>query len=315
MRWLDLAYSRLANRGGKFFADGWGDPELLATSLVRLGPPPPIRVSIVEEQRFGDRVQQVGWFESPHPCLPAESRIATFQLVLPASRGPDTPVCVLLAATGDQGFESRLKLVALPLLRHGIGTAILENPFYGLRRPCRQVSTYVRSVSELWAMGMAAVGETRALLGWLKERGFQRLGVAGASMGGQIASQAAALWPHPLAMCACVAPHSAETVFLEGVLRNYCDWKRLGADARDRLRRQLQGTDLRIFPCPPGTDSSIWIAAEADAYVHLSSCRTAHQAWPGSHLRLLRTGHVGAVLLHRQVFLDGILESFKRLGA
>lgn len=43
------------------------------------------------------------------------------------------------AGTGDHFFYRRRHLMALPLLRErGVASLLLENPFYGLRKPAAQ---------------------------------------------------------------------------------------------------------------------------------------------------------------------------------
>ncbi len=307
--WLDLLHAHLRNKG-RFFTGGWGDPEVLDLSLVQRQPPPAVEMEL--ENRDGPVSEYR--FRSPVADLPTPSQTAYFRLVLPEQAEPRTPICLHLAATGDEGFETRHRLLAAPLAQQGIGSVILENPFYGRRRPDYQDSTYIHTVSQLWQMGMATVAESRAILAWLESIGYERLGVSGVSMGGQMASQVAALYHRPLAVCACIAPHSASTVFLEGVLSHFCDFEALGGgqEARTKLRLQLDGTDLRLFPRPTRTDCCLWICGKNDAYVLPHSSQTTWATWPGSEIRWLPSGHVSSVLLHRRAYLRGIRESFAR---
>lgn len=310
MRWLDLVHARYHN-DGKFFSQGWGDRNILAQSLIQRARPAAADVTSTGE----DQLAQILRFPSPRASeLPHESKIADALFILPDGWDQDTPVCVQLAATGDEGFEARQKFVAEPLASKGIGSVILENPFYGTRRPPDQDGTYVRTVSDLWLMGLAVVAETRAILAWLRQQGFLNLGVTGVSMGGAMVSQAAALTNEPLAVCACIAPHCATPVFLEGVLSKYVDWEALGGvGAREALALQLDSTDLRYFPPPYRPDCTIWLAAKRDAYVDPDSSSLTAKAWPSSQLRWLNNGHVGTTMFHRGDYLQGILDSFALL--
>src|SRR5690606_16960468 len=139
-------------------------------------------------------------------------------------------------ATGDHGFGRR-RLMALPLLTRGIGTLILEGPFYGLRRPPGQEGTRLRTVADLFALGAGTVAEGLALLQALDGP----VAVAGISRGGQMAALVAALHPRPVAVVACAAPHSAEVVFTRGIMQIGCDWEALGGrtTALPRLRAML----------------------------------------------------------------------------
>lgn len=307
MRWLDLLHAKYHN-DGKFFTRGWGDEELLQESLIQRKPPQIPELS-TEDQ---DELIKILRFPSPWAdALPEESKTCEILLVLPQDWNHDTPVVVQLAATGDEGFEARHKLAAEPLAARGIGSAIIENPYYGNRRPADQNGTYLKTVSDLWAMGLAIVAEARALLGWLRAEGFRNLGVSGVSMGGAMASQVAALTTSPLAVCACIAPHCATPVFLEGVLSRYVDWEALGGESgRERLAAQLDRSDLRHFPPPYRPDCTIWLAAKRDAYVDPGSSGLTAEAWPGSQIRWLNNGHVGTTIFHRNDYLRGVFDSF-----
>lgn len=310
VRWLDLLHARYHN-DGLFFSDGWGHRGTLELPLVQLGEATELELAPLAT---GENTRVLRFLSPFHHLLPEQSTVAEALLVLPLEWTLETPICIQLASTGDEGFATRRELVAEPLLRDGIGSIIVENPYYGSRRPARQQRTYLRTVSDLWAMGLSVVAETRALLHWLKRQGFQNLGVVGVSMGGAMASQATSLTPFPLAMCSCIAPHCASGVFLEGVLSRYVDFAALGGErGRARLREQLDGSDLSLFPQPRRGDCAIWLAARKDAYVSPESSLRAWEIWPGSHLRWLNNGHIGTAMFHRNDYLKGIRESFRRL--
>lgn len=315
MYWFDTLHARLRNDGA-FFPLGWGDPDILGLSLVQLAQPPVSEFRCLSEVKNPSNVVREYRFASPHPerNLPKESEYARCLMVLPRHWDRSTRVVVHLAATGDEGYADRHRYLAVPLLEHGIGSVILENPMYGVRKPSSQQGTYVETVSNLWLMGMSAVAETRVILAWLQNEGFYRLGVAGISMGGQLSSHVAALHPEPLAVCACIAPHCATPVFLDGVLSKYTNWKALHddeAEARRLLKEQLDGSDLRIFPKPPRTDCCIWVAASYDAYVNAESCRLTQKTWPASTIRWLAAGHVSSVMFRRKAYLQGIVDAFE----
>ncbi|KCV71179.1 hypothetical protein H696_02131 [Fonticula alba] len=198
--------------------------------------------------------------------LPAECRRARIQIVLPAGIGagagarggiagrqsalgpqlaaalgvepaadqdtspPGPATFVQLSATGDHSFWRRRMLTAVPLARdHGIASIILENPFYGARKPAGQVRSNLRTMMDLFRMGIAIQYETMALLHWAERelRCDGRLGVAGLSMGGHMAALAVASWPRPLALVSCLGPFSAAGVFTHGVFGAVCDWPSL----------------------------------------------------------------------------------------
>lgn len=317
MHWLDSLHARLRN-DGLFFSKGWGDPTTLKLSLVDPGRLPSPEFELQSEIKSKDSIAREYKFLSPYPerPLPQESAKASFLIVLPLGWDSSTRVCIHLACTGDQGYTRRQRLLAEPLLEHGIGSLILENPYYGARRPKDQKDTYINTVADLWLMGLTAATEARVILAWLKEQGFKRLGISGISMGGQITSHVAALYPEPLAACACIAPSCASTVFLDGVLSKHTNWKALHeskTEARLLLKKQLDRSELKLFPKPKRADCFIWVAASYDAYVDPKSCRIAQATWPESTIRWLPSGHISSVIFRRKAFVQGILDAFNRL--
>lgn len=300
MSLLDRLYARWANRR-PFFSEGWGAPVAGWPSLA---------AQVPDLEWRGRR----GRFVSPLPGLPSECAHAHVEWWMPRGSGRDTPICLHFAATGDEGFLRR-RLVVWPLLRQGIGSVILENPFYGVRRPAGQAGTRLRRFSDLWSMGTATVAEGLALLAWLSAAGYRRLGVAGVSMGGQMAALVASLWGRPVAMAACASPHSAEVVFTRGAMRIGCDWQALGGavSALPRMRSLLDATDLRAFPRLASPESAVLVAGRADAYVPPWSAELLHHTWPGSTLRWLPTGHVGVVLFYPGAYRRAIADAFAAL--
>ena len=101
-----------------------------------------------------------GTFLSPFATgLPSECRQACFQVITPmywqnhhhdASLSAEEegvrekmrrlrPIVIVLAGTGEQGYDRRRHLISYPLARLGIASLVLESPFYGKRRPAGQV--------------------------------------------------------------------------------------------------------------------------------------------------------------------------------
>jgi hypothetical protein len=320
---LDRLYASQSNRL-LFFKDGWGDlPRLreLHRAGYRHVPPGTIEVRWEESEERDGVLLRHGSFESPFADLPlpAASRTAYFELVLPRKASPETPICMHFAATGDEGFCRRRATFAFPLLKNGIGSLILENPYYGRRRPPGQHRKMLNRFTDLCTMGGAAVEEGRSLLQWLREEGYSRIGLCGISMGGSMAAQVAVLAEEPVAIIGCVTAHSASAVFTDGILKHYLAWevlnRELDGDGRavDLMRELLGLTDIRQFPPPKRQEAAFLVAASRDAYIPPASAAMVHAHWPGSTIRWLRSGHVGAFLFHRRDFLTAILNAFDRL--
>ena len=110
------------------------------------------------------------------------------------------------AGTGDHFFWRRRRLMALPLLKErgliryyvfaiqvqwlflnfsflGVSSIILENPFYGLRKPKEQFRSSLQQVSDLFVMGAALILESLVIMNFCDREGFSPIIAHGISMG------------------------------------------------------------------------------------------------------------------------------------
>ncbi len=326
MHWLDALSARLlVTRQPRFFSDGWGASGVLE-KLTR-GPqgfafPELSEVTMRPPRREGRMLVQEGRFPSPAAVgsLPEACREARFQLLLPPEPGPPPPVCVFLASSGDEGFGLR-RFIAQELVRQGVGALLLENPYYGSRRPPGQVGPAVRTVVDLLLMFRATAVEATALLGWLLARGHPKVGISGYSMGGSIAAYAAAMFPLPVAVIPLAAAHSSAPVFTEGVLSALPDWEALGRplggpeEARKRLAAVLSEAATTALPALSQPRRAILMAARQDGFVPSSSTLRLLQHWRGAELRYLSGGHVSAFVTGRGAIVRAILDAFSRIDA
>ena len=228
----DVFYRRIVRN--TFFSKGWGSIETYR-GLQRL------KRDIFNTEKFEeivrsesvkiDKVSQTskqdsfsvldGHFVSPlvkyYPgLLPKESEVAYFQAIIPKNRPRNgkQPMCIQLAGTGDHHFWRRRNLVAKPLIKeNSIGSILLVNPFYGIRKPKTQTRSSLNHVVDLLLMGCALFIETSILLNWCEEQGFGPLAVTGVSMGGHMASLAGTFVPKPIAIIPCLACTTASPVF------------------------------------------------------------------------------------------------------
>ncbi len=125
--------------------------------------------------------------------IPKESRTGRFQLITPTSwkKNKDStpndssssseirvrqemcrtrPIVILLAGTGEQGFQRRRHCVAYPLARLGIASLILESPYYGSRKPKSQHGSKLATLMDLPLLGRITIEETRSLVKWLRRQ-------------------------------------------------------------------------------------------------------------------------------------------------
>jgi hypothetical protein len=323
MHWMDAVAGRLVSRRPRFFEEGWGSQALL--ERLSRGPhgfalPELHEVTLSAARREGGVLVQEGRFPSPAAVgpLPAASAEARFQLLLPEKGGARPPVCLFLASSGDQGFGLR-RFLAKPLLAAGLGAMLLENPYYGSRRPPGQKGEALRTVADLLLMARATAVEAVALLGWLLARGHPKVGLSGYSMGGSMAAYAASFFPLPLAVVPVAVAHSASPVFTQGVLSALPDWESLGRTcggaeaARKRLAELLEGLSITQLPPLPNPRRAIIVAARKDGFVPSASTLRLLQHWRGAELRYLRGGHVSGLLSGRSVIARAILDAFSRI--
>lgn len=323
MHWMDALAGRLMSRRPRFFEDGWGSQALL--ERLSRGPqgfalPELADMALSTPRHDGGVWVQEGRFPSPAAVgpLPAASAEARFQLLLPAKAGPLPPVCLFLASSGDHGFGLR-RFLAQPLLAAGMGAVLLENPYYGSRRPPGQKGEALRTVADLFLMGRATAVEAVALLGWLLARGHPKVGISGYSMGGSMAAYAACFFPLPLAVVPVAVAHSAAPVFTQGVLSALPDWEALGRTcggpeaARQRLAGLLEGLSVTGLPPLPNPRRAILLAARKDGFVPSASTLRLLQHWRGAELRYLRGGHVSGLIAGRSVIARAILDAFSRI--
>jgi hypothetical protein len=318
MHVLDFLFGAAA-RAPRFFQDGWGDRALCdAADPVAMSKRPIARLHVElgpARRGFGGLLAE-GSFESPEERLPACARTARVRLLLPG--GPLRGVALHLAASGDQGFSVRLRFAA-PLLVRGIGALVLENAFYGARRPANQPRHAVRSISDLHLMAAATFQEGRALLQWLRdERGVPLVGVSGYSMGGQLGAMVGASMPFPCAVVPIAAPCSPDSVLREGILQHLAAWPALAAGgepaaARRALLEHLARFSVTSLPPPACPEAAIVVGTAHDGIVPPSEMERIARHW-GAELRWLDAGHVSAVLGHQGEMRDAILEAFEHLA-
>ncbi|KAI0985141.1 hypothetical protein GJ496_001113 [Pomphorhynchus laevis] len=166
-------------------------------------------------------------------------------------------LCIILATTGDHGLNLRTRLIGLPLLeKYNISSIILENPYYGSRKPDNQLRSALLHISDLFLMGLVIIIECNHLYRWSLENGLINrntpLIICGSSLGGYMGSLVTASHPNNLpnllsvlALCGI----SAAPVFTQGVMSKSINWK-LIADQTDEF--------LKYFPamCPRDSEYS-----------------------------------------------------------
>ncbi|CRK90016.1 CLUMA_CG003741, isoform B [Clunio marinus] len=189
-------------------------------------------IEITKEENTSDCKIIEGKFLTPLELflpglIPEEAKDAHFQMILPHKWQEENykPICLHLAGTGDHYFWRRRNLIARPLMKEaGLGAIILENPFYGMRKPADQRASSLHNVSDIVVMGGCLILESLVLFNWCEKMGFGPLGITGLSMGGHMASLAATNYPKPLVLVPCLSWSTASSVFTEGVMSHSISW-------------------------------------------------------------------------------------------
>ncbi|MFP2912312.1 alpha/beta hydrolase family protein [Pyxidicoccus sp. 3LFB2] len=316
---VDVLFAGMARRA-RLFTDGWGDERFL--EAVEVGTsflPEPARISPSWSEptsRRGAWVQD-GTFTSPLALLaPAAQTAHVRWLRAGSSRG--RAACVVLAASREEGFALRERLYT-PLVQEGIDLLLLENPYYGLRRPLGQRGGALRTVSDHVLMNLGMVEEARALLAWLRSEGYERLGIAGYSMGGYMAALTAVLFPEPLAVAALAAGASPVPVFTRGLLSWSIAFAELDGARRDaeqarlRLGRIFDLANLTKFPPPRQPGAAILLACKRDGFVPAAETRTLQAHWKESELRWVNAGHVSAIVTERSALCAAVRDALVRV--
>ncbi len=311
---IDRAAATMVRRGPRrlrIFPEGWGDEsyvaQLGATEPLLADPPEP-EIMWSRRKHLADRTCRDGRFAALTD-VPDRVRTATVRVIEP-SGGTDR-LCLLMAAWNDHGYDTR-QLLADQLLAMGIGSLILEIPYYGSRRVTDPSDQPIPTVADFARMGLGAVTEGRALLRYFAGR--YQMGVSGYSMGGNIGALVAAAAGFPVASAPLAASHSPGPVFLDGVISNGIQWDALGGRNQEmRLRTALSSVSVLRLPAPPWSSSAVMVIGRSDGFVPPTAAKALHDHWPGSEFRTVAGGHATVLWRRRRALAAAVADSFARI--
>ena len=303
------------DRRSKVFVGGWGDPDALGLfdrGLTAADPLPALELqwSRKEEHR-GFRVRRASVTSPVADMLPPDTRVVTVEWIEPA-QGSDR-VVVLLPAWNDEHFAARRKF-ATALAVRGVSSLIADIAFYGARRIHPVSTPAIRTVGEFAVMGYSAVAEARGLVA--VATGMGHGGVAGYSMGGNLAAHVSATVARPIATAPLAASHGPAPVYLRGALHRAIAWPALGGrqDARSRLEDLLAKASVLHLPPLAHHPAAVLVSGSRDGFVLPEFSRDLAAHW-GAELRTVHgVGHGTLLWRHRPVLLDAIVDSFDRLA-
>jgi hypothetical protein len=311
---LDVVAAWLTCRQ-KLFSRGWGD-EALLRDLFQFAsfaqPLDPICIDWSARDRPARKIQRDGAFRSPLDLLPPKARTAYVRAWL---KNGNTAACVILAASRDEGYKTRERLFG-PLVDRGLDLYLLENPFYGRRRTSSSAS--LATFSDHALMNLGSVWEARALLEYLRDS-YQRLAVAGYSMGGHMAAITAAVSQFPVACAALATGASAAPIYTRGLLSWSVNLEALAVEpglqlaAKERLHLFIEAADVTRHPPPRRADAAVVVGCIRDGYILANEVKRLHKYWPGSALRWLPAGHVTAQMFFRGALRDAVADATAKL--
>jgi pimeloyl-ACP methyl ester carboxylesterase len=235
--------------------------------------------------------------------------------LLPEGR-PVRGVYLFLSSWSEEGYGRRTWL-SERLFREGYGVMLFENAFYGPRRAPGRSGPILPRFSDLLMMGLATIQEARGLLGYVRAQGH-RPGVAGYSMGGQLALMTGASMPWSMPIVGMAPTASPVAVLTEGPLRKGIAWEALGggdsARALNRVREELRPLSVLALPPPVDPSKAIIVGTAQDGFVPPREMEAIAHHW-GAELRWIPAGHVSAIVFHRRALQQAMLDAFARDGA
>lgn len=274
------------------FTGGWGAPEGLnkivnyrrnwvgnretCAKLV----PSDYKTTIDKEFAFSDHTILEGSFPTPFvnhipELIPDPSKTCRFQFIVPKKfkHTKHKPVVFHFAGTGDQQYWRRRLILAKPLMtEYSVASLLIENPFYGARKPKEQIRSNLIYVKDLFVMGGLLVTESLVLMRWLEKLGYGPFAFTGLSMGGHMACLGATVWHKPVALIPCLSWTTAATVFTRGVMSSAISWDKLEKqyysdkrykELKDKLKElhktenQKRAAQNKFKICPFSSDSEV----------------------------------------------------------
>lgn len=170
-------------------------------------------------------------------------------------------------------------------------------PFHGVRKPRWSLfsgeyfwtADLVRSVEAI----RQAVHDVRCAIGWLREQGYERVGVTGISLGGSIAMLLACVEPTPDYSIPIVAHLQLFDAVENAAILSHMkrDLERFGADHAERKRIFERLGWASYAPVLP-RERQLWIQAREDAYIDAELTTRQHRDWGEPPILWIEGGHM-----------------------
>lgn len=170
-------------------------------------------------------------------------------------------------------------------------------PFHGVRKPFRALysgelfwtADLVRTVEGI----RQSVHDVRSAIGWLREQGYEEIGVTGLSLGGAITMLLACFEDPP----DYVIPMIAHLQLVEAVEQAPILWRmkhdltRWGVDAAER-RRIFDRLGWATYAPALAAEHQLWIQAREDVYIDATLAERQWRAWGEPPILWIEGGHM-----------------------
>ena len=236
-----------------------------------------------------------------------------------------------LPGTGDEYFTARKFLLAYPLaVKYNIVSIILQVPFYGARRAEGQKSYGLDLVEHTASQILGIVAEANSIVKWLYEDLHHNgsVGFTGISFGGAMTALSSLACPYPHVAVGHVPSNSRYDTFVNGGLSRTVAWDKVEEgrvkveellamiNTNDFIERHLLApvNSKRKFPFPRRVYQQL--TAYDDYYVPLLSGMTLYEGMSKlpqllhHELEMIYGGHISAIALHRQQYMESIDRAF-----
>ncbi len=199
----------------------------------------------------------------------------------------------------------------------GVDIVHLCLPFHGQRTP----RTSLFSGEFFWTADLVrslegvrqAVCDARSLIGWLRDQGYEQVGVSGISLGGAITMTLGCLSQGPDYVVPIISHLELEDAVEEaGILwRMRTDLERWGIDSEQR-REIFQRIGLSKLRPKLSSDEQLWIEAREDGYIDAKLVERQWHDWGKPNILWIDGGHMTFPLHLNEMtdrmgaFIDGV---------
>jgi hypothetical protein len=318
---LDRVTSTVTNNF-KIFSGGVGDRNYLekVRNLSSISPITEISIRWEKEKDIIFANTVIGKFTSPSAKeLPEQSKQAEFLFVKPKNFSKDSPIVLVLAAAGEEGYTKRLFTMSVPLAQFGVASIILENSYSGSRSLKKNKAEITNSISDFFKMIESTIEEGKSIVHYFHEMGYKKIVVSGVNFGGSISALVAATSRLGISSVPCLAPDSPSKVYTESEISHSIDWSAFKKDFIDTesplkfIKEIFKEIDIGKIPPPKRADACILVGAKRDNFILPGSIQSIQDHWKTSELRWIDSGHTGSFLFHTGDFRKAILDSIDRI--